>query len=152
MIAIVQRVDSASVRVDGEVKGRADKGLLLLVGVGEGDDTAAAELLASKVANLRIFTDENDKMNLSCLDVGGEILAISNFTLMADTKKGNRPSFIGAMEPIGANELYEYFCTCLKNCGVKNVEKGVFGADMHISAELSGPVTITLNTDTWRKK
>lgn len=152
MIAIVQRVSSASVAVDCEVKGRAGSGLLVLVGVGEGDDKAAAELLASKVANLRIFCDENDKMNLSCLDVGGEILAISNFTLMADTKKGNRPSFIGAMEPNGANELYEYFCAQLKNCGVKSVEKGVFGADMHISAELSGPVTITLNTDTWRKK
>ena len=152
MIAIIQRVDSASVTVDGEIKGRADKGLLVLVGVGEGDNTADAELLASKVANLRIFCDENDKMNLSCLDIGGEILAISNFTLMADTKKGNRPSFIGAMEPVGANELYELFCDTLKTLGVKSVEKGVFGADMHISAQLSGPVTITLNTETWRKK
>lgn len=152
MIAIVQRVDSASVAVDGEVKGKADKGLLVLVGVGEGDDKSNAELLASKVSNLRIFCDENDKMNLSVLDISGEILAISNFTLMADTKKGNRPSFIGAMEPVGANELYDYFCLCLKEYGVKSVEKGVFGADMHISAELSGPVTITLNTDTWRKK
>ena len=152
MIAIVQRVDNASVTVDGEVKGRANKGLLVLVGVGEGDTTAEAELLASKVANLRIFTDENDKMNLSSLDIGGEILAISNFTLMADTKKGNRPSFIGAMEPVGANALYEHFCEWLKNSGIKSVEKGVFGADMHIFAALSGPVTITLNTDTWRKK
>lgn len=152
MIAIVQRVDRASVAVDGEIKGRADKGLLVLVGVGEGDNTSDAELLANKVANLRIFTDENDKMNLSALDVGGEILAISNFTLMADTKKGNRPSFIGAMEPVGANNLYEHFCETLKNIGVKSVDKGVFGADMHISAELCGPVTITLNTDTWRKK
>ena len=152
MIAIVQRVDKASVAVDGEIKGRADKGLLVLVGVGEDDTVADSELLASKVANLRIFTDENDKMNLSCLDIGGEILAISNFTLMADTKKGNRPSFIGAMEPVGANKLYEHFCESLKTVGVKSVEKGVFGADMYISAELSGPVTITLNTDIWRKK
>ena len=152
MIAIVQRVDRASVSVDSEIKGKAEKGLLVLVGVGEGDSVSDAELLASKVANLRIFCDENDKMNLSCLDIGGEILAISNFTLMADTKKGNRPSFIGAMEPVGANKLYEHFCEALKNLGVKSVEKGVFGADMHISAELSGPVTITLNTETWRKK
>ena len=152
MIAIVQRVDRASVSVDGEIKGKAEKGLLVLVGVGEGDSVSDAELLASKVANLRIFCDENDKMNLSSLDIGGEILAISNFTLMADTKKGNRPSFIGAMEPVGANKLYEHFCEALKNLGVKSVEKGVFGADMHIAAQLSGPVTITLNTETWRKK
>ena len=152
MIAIVQRVDNASVCVEGEIKGKASKGLLVLVGVGSGDDIADAELLASKVANLRIFQDENDKMNLSCLDIGGQILSISNFTLMADTKKGNRPSFIGAMEPVGANKLYEHFCDALKNLGVNSVKKGVFGADMHISAQLSGPVTITLNTDTWRKK
>ena len=152
MKAVIQRVTDANVKVGGEIVGSCQKGYMILFGAVEGDTIEDVEILAQKVVNLRIFCDENDKMNLSCLDIGGEILAISNFTLMADTKKGNRPSFIGAMEPVGANKLYEHFCEALKNLGVKSVEKGVFGADMHISAELSGPVTITLNTETWRKK
>ncbi len=152
MIAIVQRVTSASVKVDGEVKGTADNGLLVLIGVWNDDGEFDAEILAQKVANLRIFIDQNDKMNLSCLDIGGEILSISNFTLLADTKKGNRPSFIGAMEPIRANELYELFCDKLSSFGVKKVARGVFGGDMKITAALDGPVTITLNSEMWRKK
>ncbi len=152
MKAVVQRILNSSVSVEGSVSGRADKGLLVLVGVGENDTEADALILAQKTANLRIFTDENDKMNLSVLDVGGEILSISNFTLCADTKKGNRPSFIGAMAPDRANELYSLYTEELKKLGVKSVEKGVFGGDMTISATLCGPVTIILDTEIWRKK
>ena len=152
MKAVVQRIYNSSVSVDEKVAGRANEGLLVLLGVTEEDTEKEALLLAQKTANLRIFCDENDKMNLSVLDVGGEILSISNFTLCADTKKGNRPSFIGAMEHVRANELYSLYTEELKNLGVKSVEKGVFGGDMTISATLTGPVTIILDTDTWRKK
>ena len=151
MKAIIQRVGGAAVSVDGAVTGSVDKGFLILLGVGEGDGREEAELLARKTANLRIFCDSEDKMNLSLLDVDGGALVVSNFTLCADVKKGNRPSFIGAMEPVGANELYEYYCECLKSNGVKRVQQGVFGADMTINITAVGPVTITLDTDIWRK-
>lgn len=152
MKAVVQRVDRAAVRVDGKLIGAGENGLLVLLGVAEGDTEKEAELLARKVANLRIFCDENDKMNLSVLDIGGSVLTVSNFTLCADTAKGNRPSFIGAMQPIEADRLYEFFVEQLKFNGVKSAEKGRFGADMNISAELTGPVTIILDTDIWCKK
>ncbi len=151
MIAIIQRASRAGVVADGVPAGSIDGGLMILLGVGEGDTEAEAELLARKTAALRIFCDENDKMNLSLTDIGGAALVVSNFTLLADTKKGNRPSFIGAMEPIEADRLYNYYCEQLKQNGVNKVEKGVFGADMKIDLCCDGPVTITLNTDTWRK-
>ncbi len=151
MKAVIQRTANAKVSVDGKTVGEIGTGFLVLLGVAEGDTSAEAELLARKVANLRVFCDQNDKMNLSLLDVAGYALVISNFTLCADTKKGNRPSFAAALEPISADKLYNEFCEHLKNNGVKKVQKGVFGADMKVSLLNDGPVTIILDTDTWRK-
>ena len=108
-------------------------------------------MLSNKVSKLRIFEDENGKMNKSILDIGGEVLCVSQFTLAADTKKGNRPSFINAKEPKTAKEYYDKFCEELKKSGIKRVEKGVFGADMKVSLINDGPVTIMLDTETWRK-
>lgn len=150
MKAVVQRCFSASVTVEGAVSGSIDKGFLVLLGVGETDTEQAADIMASKIAALRVFTDENDKMNLSVKDIGGKILAVSNFTLCADTKKGNRPSFSKAMAPDEALRLYNRFCDKLKEQGVA-VEKGVFGADMQVSMAGDGPVTIILDTEVWMK-
>lgn len=152
MKAIIQRVSSAKVTVEGKVTGEIEKGFLILLGVGEGDGEPQAKLLAGKTANLRIFTDENDKMNLSLLQVEGGALVVSNFTLCADTRKGNRPSFIGAMEPMEADRLYRLFCDELTANGVKRVQTGEFGAEMQVSMVGEGPVTITLDTDIWEKK
>lgn len=152
MRAVIQRVLSSSVRVNGETVGEVGKGYMLLLGVCEGDTQKEAELLAAKTAKLRVFEDENQKMNLSALDVDGEVLCISQFTLCADVKKGNRPSFISSAAPDIANNLYEYFCECLKKEGIKKVEKGIFGADMKVSLINDGPVTIILDTDIWSKK
>lgn len=151
MKAVIQRVLSASVTVDGKIVGECQNGYMILLGAKEGDTKEDAELLARKTSNLRVFCDQNDKMNLSILDVGGEVLAISQFTLLADVKKGNRPSFINAMEPNMANELYEYFCAELLKNGVKKVAKGVFGADMKVSLINDGPVTIIYDTEIWKK-
>ena len=151
MKAIIQRVLNASVEVDGEIVGSCNEGFLVLVGAAEGDTAEDAEILARKTANLRVFRDENDKMNLSVLDIGGEILAISQFTLLADVKKGNRPSFINAMEPTKANELYELYCEKLLEAGVKKVDKGIFGADMKVNLLNNGPVTIIYDTEIWKK-
>ncbi len=151
MKAVIQRCLSSSVIADGVPAGSIEKGLLVLLGVTEEDTSAQAELLAKKVAALRIFCDENDKMNLSVSDIGGSVLAVSNFTLCADSKKGNRPSFTFAMEPKRANELYEEFCSEIQNLGIE-VQKGVFGADMQVSMVGDGPVTIVLDTDIWSKK
>lgn len=150
MKAVIQRCTEASVIVDGNVTGAIEKGLLVLLGVGSDDNEAAAELLATKIAALRIFTDADDKMNLSVRDIGGSVLAVSNFTLMADSKKGNRPSFINAMRPEGANALYKHFCKALEEQGVP-LETGVFGADMQVNMAGDGPVTIILDTDLWMK-
>ena len=152
MKAVIQRIKYADVCVDGKEISRVENGLLVLLGVHNTDNEEAAKLLAKKCANLRIFTDENDKMNKSVLDINGEILVISNFTLCADTKKGNRPSFIEAMEPKTADELYNLYCEELNLNGVKKVGRGVFGADMKVSLLNDGPVTIILDTDTWSKK
>ncbi len=152
MKAIIQRVYRAAVTVEEAVVGKIDSGLLVLLGVNETDGEAEAALLAKKVSDLRIFTDENDKMNLSLLDVRGEALVVSNFTLCADTKKGNRPSFSHAMAPDEADRLYNYFCGELIKDGVKKVQTGEFGADMTVSMEGNGPVTIILDTDVWVKK
>ena len=151
MKAVIQRCLKASVIADGVPAGSIENGLLVLVGVSEKDTEAEAELLAKKVSALRIFSDENDKMNLSVIDVKGKILAVSNFTLCADTKKGNRPSYTLAMEPNEANRLYEKFCDFVSANSI-SVEKGVFGADMQISMVGDGPITIVLDTDIWSKK
>ena len=128
MKAVIQRVQEASVKVDGELVSSIGKGYMLLLGVMKGDTEKEAELLARKTASLRVFEDENGKMNLSINDIDGEILSVSQFTLCADCKKGNRPSFINSEEPEKANALYEYFCNELLKNGVKAVKKGVFGA------------------------
>lgn len=151
MKAVIQRVESASVSVEGKIAGACEKGFMLLFGAAKGDTEADAELLARKTANLRVFCDENGKMNKSVLDIGGGILAISQFTLCADVKKGNRPSFTDALEPQKAEELYDFFCKRLKAEGVNRVEKGIFGADMKVSLVNDGPVTIIFDTEIWRK-
>lgn len=151
MKAVIQRVTNAEVRVDGEVVGSCGRGYMILLGVTEDDVITDAELLATKTANLRVFCDENDKMNLSLLDIGGEALVISQFTLCADTKKGNRPSFIHAMEPDTAKKFYEYYCEQLEKAGVGHIGRGIFGADMKVSLTNDGPVTIMLDTDIWKK-
>jgi D-tyrosyl-tRNA(Tyr) deacylase len=148
MKAVVQRCKEASVIVEGKTVGEINKGILVLVGVKENDTKEAAELLARKISTLRIFSDAEDKMNLSVIDVGGSVLAVSNFTLCADTKKGTRPSYSHAMRPDAAKELYDYFCDELKKYNL-SVEKGVFGAEMQIDMQGDGPVTIILDTDIW---
>ena len=145
MRAVVQRVTSSKVSVDGKTVGEIGKGFNVLLGVVEGDTDEQAILLAGKIARLRVFEDENGKMNLSVNDVGGEILAISQFTLCADCKKGNRPSFVKAGQPEFANELYEYIIAeCSK---LINVQTGIFGADMKVELENDGPFTIMLDSE-----
>lgn len=151
MKAVIQRVKRADVVVDGKIVGEIGKGFLVLLGVVEGDTEKEAEILASKTAKLRIFEDENEKMNLSLTDVDGEALVVSQFTLCADCKKGNRPSFTPSAAPEIANTLYEKYSALLLENGIKNVENGVFGADMQVSLVNDGPVTIILDTDLWRK-
>ena len=151
MRAVIQRVKNSSVSVDGEIKGSVGKGYNILLGVMDGDTDAQAELLASKVAKLRVFEDENGKMIKSILDIGGEILVISQFTLCADIKKGNRPSFTDSAPPAEADRLYRYFCDCLRNNGISKVETGVFAADMLVEIHNDGPVTIAMDTDIWNK-
>lgn len=151
MKAVIQRVSSASVEVEGKIIGSCNKGYMVLFGAADGDTEADAEILAKKISSLRVFEDENDKMNLSILDVDGEILAISQFTLLADVKKGNRPSFINAMEPVKAEQLYKFFCEKLREFGIKKVDEGEFGADMKVSLVNDGPVTILYDTEIWRK-
>ncbi len=151
MKAVIQRVKNAKVSVDGNIIGAIEKGFLVFLGVYENDTRADTEILAKKVSALRIFCDEDDKMNLSLLDIDGSVLVISNFTLCSDTKKGNRPSFILAKEPVAANLEYERFCELLKENGINNVQKGEFGADMKVELLNDGPVTIILDTEIWRK-
>lgn len=143
MKLVIQRVANAKVEVDSEIVGEIGQGFLVLFGAGVGDTKEQADFLAEKLCNLRVFTDENYKMNLSIKDIDGELLVVSQFTLYADCKKGNRPSFINAAPPEEANELYEYFMDKCKSL-VKNVQKGIFGADMKVSLLNDGPVTIIL--------
>ncbi|MBQ4151170.1 MAG: D-tyrosyl-tRNA(Tyr) deacylase [Clostridia bacterium] len=150
MIAVIQRAASASVVADGEQAGKCEKGLFVLLGVVDGDTEKDAEILGAKVSKLRIFTDENDKMNLSVKDVSGSVLVVSNFTLGADVSHGNRPSFTPAAHPSVAEPLYEYFCKCIENEGLP-VEKGVFGAHMEIALNADGPVTILMDSKIWVK-
>lgn len=147
MRALLQRVTSASVTIEGETVGSIKDGYLILLGVKVGDTEAEAEFLAKKTAELRVFTDEADKMNLSLLDIDGEALVVSQFTLFADCKKGRRPAFVNSEKPPLANELYEKYVEYLKQMGVKNVQTGQFGAYMVVNIENDGPVTILLDTD-----
>lgn len=152
MKAVVQRVKSSAVIVDGETIGEIGRGYNVLLGVFPNDTKKDAEILAAKIAKLRVFEDEDEKMNLSIMDIGGEVLAISQFTLCADIKKGNRPSFITAAKPEYANELYEYFMEQLRANGIKKVEHGLFGADMQVEIHNDGPVTIIMDTTIWNKR
>ncbi|MBP5430946.1 D-aminoacyl-tRNA deacylase [Ruminococcus sp.] len=143
MRIVLQRVTSASVKVNGEVVGEIEKGFLLLLGVGHEDTEDECRRLADKIIGLRIFSDENDKINLDLESVGGSILVVPQFTLYADCRKGNRPNFIQAAKPEKANELYEYFVEYLRSKG-KNVETGSFGADMKVELLNDGPFTVIL--------
>ena len=151
MKAVIQRVTRASVTVEGEIISSINGGLLILLGVADGDTRRDAEVLADKIANLRIFSDSEDKMNLSLLTTGGEALVVSQFTLCADCRKGRRPDFFGAAKPDIADELYEYFCERIKNTGVNDVQKGVFGADMKVELLNDGPVTILIDSGDLKK-
>lgn len=142
MRLVVQRVKNAEVKVDEKITGSIEKGFLVLLGVTHTDTKETADYLVKKLCKLRIFEDENEKMNLGLKDVGGSLLIVSQFTLYADCSEGNRPSFINAAKPEKANEIYEYFC---KKCAESlPVQKGVFGAHMEVTLQNSGPVTILL--------
>ena len=143
MQGLIQWVKHAKVEVDNQVIGQIEQGILLLLGVEKLDDKSTADKLLHKVSNYRIFTDENDKMNLSLKDIQGELLVVSQFTLAADTKKGMRPSFSSAATPERANEIYEYFVSQAKEKGLK-VASGQFAADMQVSLCNDGPVTFNL--------
>ena len=145
MRAVVQRVTNADVKIDGRVNGKIDDGLLVLLGVGNGDTEEDMKYIADKIIKLRIFSDENDKMNLSLEDVGGSMLVISQFTLYGDCSHGRRPYFGNAMEPVGANEMYEKFVAYIREQGI-HTETGKFGADMKVSLTNDGPVTIILES------
>ncbi|MBC9722199.1 MAG: D-tyrosyl-tRNA(Tyr) deacylase [Lactobacillus sp.] len=144
MRVVIQRVNHAQVDIDGKTVGNIGKGFLLLVGIKNGDDLSVIKKAADKIAKMRIFEDEEGKTNLSLKDVNGEILSVSQFTLMANTKKGNRPSFVEAMRPPMSKELWEDFNKELENAGF-HVETGEFGADMKVSLENDGPFTIVLD-------
>lgn len=145
MKAVLQRVDQASVQVEGTTTGQIGRGLLAFLGVAEGDTDEDARRLAEKTVNLRIFTDSAGKFNLSVLDVQGEILAVSQFTLLADARRGRRPSFTAAAAPQEAERLFDYFVQQLRSAGVP-VETGRFGAHMHVTILNDGPVTIVLDS------
>lgn len=152
MKAVIQRVLSASVAVDGNVVGEIGTGYLILLGVMDGDGQAQADLLARKTAELRINEDENGKMNLSLTQIRGAALVVSQFTLCADVSHGRRPSFTPSAPPQEAERLYQYFCEQLRQNGVQQVETGEFGADMKVSLVNDGPVTMLLDTDIWERK
>lgn len=150
MKAVLQRVSNAAVIADGVPVGSINQGFLILLGVDNGDSEPDADVLSDKISGLRVFSDENDKMNLSLSDIDGSVLVISNFTLCADCRKGRRPNFINAAPPERANELYEYFCARMIKNGIP-VQKGVFGADMQVSLVNDGPVTIILRSEELKK-
>lgn len=151
MKAVIQRVTRAGVTVDGVLISSIGSGLLILFGVAEGDTERDAEVLAEKIANLRIFGDSEGKMNLSLLTTGGAALVVSQFTLCANCSHGRRPDFFAAAKPDLAEELYEYFCNRIKTAGVTAVEKGVFGADMKVDLLNDGPVTILIDSRELKK-
>ena len=146
MRVVVQRCSRAEVRIDGQVVGRIEKGFMILVGITDGDTKAEADLLAKKVAQMRVFEDAEGKMNLALKDVNGAVLSISQFTLYADCKKGNRPSFIRAARPEVAEPLYDYFNDILRTQYGLQVETGRFGADMKVDFVNDGPVTILFDS------
>ena len=145
MRAVIQRVTAASVKVGGQIVGEIGKGLLVLVGVEQGDTDSDAKQLVAKTIGLRIFDDDDGKMNLSLLDVGGSLLVVSQFTLLADARKGRRPSFVRAAEPAEGDRLYQYFVQQARE-HVAKVETGQFQADMKVELVNDGPVTILLDT------
>ena len=145
MIAVIQRVNRAEVFVDGNSVGKCGKGYLILLGVASGDTYTDADVIIKKIPSLRIFTDSEDKMNLSLTDIGGEILAISNFTLLANCRRGNRPDYMGAEKPEIASKMYDYFVEKLRE-SVQHVATGIFGADMKIDVQDDGPVTIIIDS------
>lgn len=147
MRVVLQRVKECNVTVDNEVVGEISKGFLLLLGIKDGDLEQDAVKLAKKISGLRIFTDNADKMNLSLADIGGSVLVVSNFTLYADCSHGRRPSFIKAARPEISEPLYEFFCEQLKQNGVNNVQRGIFGADMKVSLVNDGPVTMVIDSE-----
>jgi D-tyrosyl-tRNA(Tyr) deacylase len=151
MRAVIQRVREGRVSVDGEIRGAIGVGLVILLGAGHGDGEAEANWLADKIANLRIFPDTEGKTNLSALDVGGEALIISQFTLYADCRKGRRPSFVDAAPPDLAAPLVEHFSERLRQTGIQRVESGEFGAMMLVEIHNDGPFTIVLDTDELRR-
>lgn len=148
MKAVIQRVSSADIKIAGQKTAKIGEGLVVLLGIADSDSPRMAEFLADKTANLRIFEDEAGKMNLSALDIGGAVLVVSNFTLIADAKKGRRPSFVEAARPETAEPLYELFARRIKEAGITDVQTGEFGADMLINISNNGPVTLILDTDT----
>ncbi len=151
MKAVIQRVKNSYVKVDGETVGQCGEGLMILLGVAQGDTEEDAELLAAKICKLRIFTDENDKMNLSVKDVDGEALIISQFTLMANYRHGNRPDYLESAPPAEADRLYEYFVSLMSR-ELRHVGKGVFGAHMEVGLINDGPVTIVMDSEVLKKK
>ena len=150
MRAVVMRVKSASVEIDGAIHGAIENGFLVLLGVHKDDTMAQAEKIADKICGLRIFEDENGKMNVNPRDAGADLLIISQFTLFADTRRGNRPSFVGAARPEVAIPLYEGFCE-LAERDVRHVGRGVFGAEMQVTLTNDGPITIVIDTDELRR-
>lgn len=143
---VIQRVSRATVKVNDKIEGKIDNGFMVLIGITHNDTKDIADLMVKKLLNLRVFNDENDKMNLSLKDVNGKLLLVSQFTLYADCKKGNRPSFVSAAKPEYANELYEYIVRICKENGY-GVETGVFGADMKVELLNDGPVTIIMDSE-----
>ena len=152
MRAVVQRVKDAWITVNGGEKQHMEQGLVVLFGVNDTDEAKDTAVLAKKISELRIFEDEDGKMNISALDKNYSCMVVSQFTLFADTKKGRRPSFIKAARPEKAIPIYEKFLSEIESAGFKKVIHGEFGADMQINAALTGPVTIILDTDVWCKK
>ncbi|MDN3668204.1 D-aminoacyl-tRNA deacylase [Echinicola jeungdonensis] len=146
MIAVIQRVSESSVKINGTIQGQIGKGMMVLLGIEEADDDTDIDWLSKKIVNLRIFGDEKGVMNKSLIDVDGEVLLISQFTLHASTKKGNRPSYIKAAKPDVAIPLYEEFIKAMENQLGKNIQTGEFGADMKVALVNDGPVTITIDT------
>ena len=146
MRAVLQRVTEASVKVDGKITGSIKEGLLILVGIEDADTDEDIDWLTKKIAGCRIFNDENGVMNRSVIEIGGGLLAVSQFTLLASTRKGNRPSYIRASKGNFAEPMYEKFCKALEKESGKKVEKGIFGADMKVSLLNDGPVTIIIDT------
>lgn len=147
MRVVLQRVSECSVTIDNKVYSSIGRGFLLLLGVKDGDTENDAVKLARKISGLRIFTDENDKMNLSLAEIGGSVLVVSNFTLYANCSHGRRPSFIKAARPEISEPLYEFFCAQMRENGVENVQTGEFGADMSVDLKNDGPVTLVIDSE-----